>query len=56
MVGRSVGASLGAAINFGHTVRVSWADGKQSIIELPEKQFMVFSVLAEGPPDSLRIV
>ncbi|MBK8468226.1 MAG: SHOCT domain-containing protein [Actinomycetales bacterium] len=29
----------------GHTVRVSWVDGKQSIIELPEKQFTVFSVL-----------
>lgn len=27
-------------------MRVTWAaDGKQSIIELPEKQFMVFSVL-----------
>lgn len=44
-IGRAVGAGLGAAINSGHTVRVSWADGKQSIIELPEKQFAVFSVL-----------
>ena len=44
-VGKAVGAGLGAAMNSGHTVRVSWADGKQSIIALPEKQFMVFSVL-----------
>ena len=45
-VGKAVGAGLGAAVNAGHTVRVTWAaDGKQSIIELPEKQFMVFSIL-----------
>ena len=45
-VGKAVGAGLGAAVKSGHTVRVTWAaDGKQSIIELPEKQFMVFSVL-----------
>ncbi len=44
-LGKAVGASVGAAVNSGHTVRVAWADGKQSIIELPEKQFMVFSVL-----------
>ncbi|GAA4413053.1 hypothetical protein GCM10023168_35490 [Fodinibacter luteus] len=44
-VGKAVGAGLGAAMNSGHTVRISWADGKQSIIALPEKQFMVFSVL-----------
>jgi Short C-terminal domain len=45
MVGKAVGAGLGAALNSGHTVRVSWTDGKQSIIQFPEKQFMVFSVL-----------
>ena len=44
-VGKAVGAGLGAALNSGHTVRVSWVDGKQSIIELPEKQFTVLSVL-----------
>ena len=44
-VGKAVGAGLGAAVNSGHTVRVSWTDAKQSIIELPEKQFIVFSVL-----------
>ena len=45
MVGKAVGAGLGAAFNSGHTVRVIWADGKQSIIGFPEKQFMVLSVL-----------
>lgn len=44
-IGKAVGAGLGAAANSGHTVRVTWADGKQSIIQLPGKQFMVLSVL-----------
>ncbi|WP_198030686.1 SHOCT domain-containing protein [Knoellia flava] len=44
-IGKAVGAGLGAAVSSGHTVRVIWADGKQSIIELPEKQFMVMSVI-----------
>jgi hypothetical protein len=47
-LGKAVGAGLGAAINSGHTVRVEWTDGQRSIIELPEKQFMVFRVLLEG--------
>lgn len=45
MAGKAVGAGLGAALNAAHTVRVSWTDGKQSIIEFPKKQFMVFSIL-----------
>ena len=45
MAGKAVGAGLGAAFNSGHTVRVIWADGKQSIIGFPEKQFMVLSIL-----------
>lgn len=45
MVGKAFGAGLGAAINSGHAVRVRWADGQQSIIDLPEKQFTVLSVL-----------
>lgn len=44
-VGKAVGAGLGAAMHSGHTVRVDWVDGKQSLIELPEKLFMVLSVL-----------
>lgn len=57
-IGKAVGAGLGAAVNSGHTVRVTWVDGKQSIIELPEKQYMVLSVLmgalriATEPPES----
>ncbi|WP_212721904.1 SHOCT domain-containing protein [Nocardioides dongxiaopingii] len=43
--GKALGAGLGAAINSGHTLRVGWVDGTQSIIALPEKQFMVLSVL-----------
>jgi Short C-terminal domain len=43
--GKAVGAGLGAAFNAGHTVRVTWADEKQSIIGFPEKQFMVLSIL-----------
>lgn len=45
VVGRAVGAGLGAAMNSGHTVRLDWTDGKQSIAELPEKQYLVLSVL-----------
>jgi putative oligomerization/nucleic acid binding protein len=48
MIGKAVGAGLGAAMKSGHTVRVNWADRNQSIIELPEKLFMIFSVLLEG--------
>lgn len=44
-VGRAVGAGVGAAFNSGHTVRVAWANGEQSIIGLPEKQFLVLSIL-----------
>lgn len=45
MIGKAVGAGLGAAMRSGHTVRVNWADGNQSVIELPEKLFMIFSAL-----------
>ncbi|WP_206715110.1 SHOCT domain-containing protein [Cellulosimicrobium arenosum] len=48
MIGKAVGAGFGAAMKSGHTVRVEWIDGKQSIIELPEKQFMIFSMLLKG--------
>ena len=48
MIGKAVGAGLGAAMKSGHAVRVNWADGNQSIIELPEKLFMIFSVLLAG--------
>jgi hypothetical protein len=44
-VGKAVGAGVGAAFNSGHSVRVTWVGGKQSIIGFPEKQFMVFSIL-----------
>jgi hypothetical protein len=44
-LGKGLGAGLGAGMNAGHSVRVLWADGKESIIELPGKQFKVFSVL-----------
>lgn len=46
-VGKAVGAGLGAAFDSGHILKVIWADGKQSVIELPEKQFMVLSILLE---------
>lgn len=67
-VGKAVGAGLGAAFDSGHTLSIVWADGKHSVIELPEKQFMVLSILlkdrqviaetsvepeASGPPDGV---
>ncbi|GAA4605381.1 hypothetical protein GCM10023107_71850 [Actinoplanes octamycinicus] len=48
MLGKAVGAGLGAAMKPPRTVRVDWADGNQSVIELPEKLFLVFSVLLES--------
>lgn len=58
-VGKAVGAGLGAAFDSGHTLRVTWADGRNSVIALPEKQFMVLSILlkdrqviAEAPEQS----
>jgi hypothetical protein len=48
LIGKAVGAGFGAAMKSGRTVRVNWADGNQSIIELPEKLFMIFSVLLKG--------
>lgn len=57
-VGKAVGSGLGAAMHSGHTIRVDWVDDKQSLIELPEKLFMVLSVLlsdrrriTETPPE-----
>lgn len=44
-VGKAAGAGVGAVINSGHTVRLDWTDGKASMITLPEKQFLVLSVL-----------
>jgi len=48
VIGKAVSAGLSVAGRSGHTVRVDWLDGKQSVIELPEKQFLVFSVLLNG--------
>lgn len=55
MAGKAVGAGLGAAFNAGHTVRVSWTDGKQSIIEFPKKQFMVFSILLKDRQSAVEV-
>jgi len=47
-IGKAVGASLGAAMKPPRMVRVNWADGNQSVLELPEKLFTVFLVLLQG--------
>ncbi|MEV0895894.1 SHOCT domain-containing protein [Actinoplanes sp. NPDC049802] len=47
-IGEAVGASLGAAMKPPRVVRLNWADGNQSVLELPEKLFTVFSVLLQG--------
>lgn len=44
-LGKSLGAGVGAAMSAGHTVRIRWVDGKESIVELPRKQFMLLSVM-----------
>lgn len=40
-IGKTVGATLSASVSLGHTIKLLWATGEQSIIELPEKLFMV---------------
>ncbi|MGI5187636.1 SHOCT domain-containing protein [Promicromonospora sp. CA-289599] len=45
VVGKAVGAGLGAVVRTGHTIRVDWSDGKQSVIELPERLFTIFAAL-----------
>lgn len=45
MLGAALGAGLGASMRYGHTVRVDWSDGNQSLLTLPEKLFLTFSVL-----------
>jgi putative oligomerization/nucleic acid binding protein len=47
-IGKAVGAGLGAALRPPRIVRVNWADGNQSVLELPEKLFTIFSVLLQG--------
>jgi hypothetical protein len=47
-VGRAASAAVGSAaelVGAGHTVRVDWVDGKQSLIELPNKLFQHFAIL-----------
>lgn len=48
-IGKAIGAGLGAAMKPPRIVRVNWADGNQSVLELPEKLFTIFSVLLQGP-------
>lgn len=62
-IGKTVGATLSASVSLGHTVKVLWVGGEQSVIELPEKLFMILkNMLAEievknevdgltGPPE-----
>lgn len=44
-IGKAVGAGLGAVGTAGHTLRVSWVDGNQSLLELPEKLYTIVAVL-----------
>jgi hypothetical protein len=39
--GKALGAALGAVMTSGHTVQINYVDGKHSVIELPNKLFMV---------------
>jgi hypothetical protein len=51
ILGKAVGAGVGAAIHteeVKHTVRIDWADGKQSVIELPAQQFLVLGNLLKA--------
>ena len=43
----AVGATVDATLKPSHTVRVDWADGKQSLIKMPDKLFTHFAILLE---------
>jgi hypothetical protein len=49
IVGRMASAAIGSTINSTtrppRTIRIDWTDGKQSLIQLPEKLFTHFAVL-----------
>ncbi|MHA3684875.1 SHOCT domain-containing protein [Leucobacter sp. HY1908] len=44
-LGKSLQAAVGASAQTGHTVHVEWANGKSSVLELPNKLYMVLSTL-----------
>lgn len=44
----AVGATLDATMRPPHTVRVDWADGKQSLIKLPDKLFTHLGILLKS--------
>lgn len=49
----AVGATLEAKMRPPHTVRIDWADGKQSLIKLPDKLFTHLEILLksrQAPP------
>lgn len=52
VISRSASAAVGAAIETtarpSHTVEVTWADGKQSLIKLPDSMFTHFSFLLQS--------
>lgn len=47
--GKAASAAVGSAVDSGrggpHTVRVEWVDGKQSLIQLPDKLFQHLAIL-----------
>jgi hypothetical protein len=47
-IGRTVGATIGASVSLGHTVKILWVTEEQSVIELPEKLFMILKTLLVG--------
>ena len=44
-IGKTLGATLSASVSLGHTVKVLWVSGEESVIELPEKLFMILKNL-----------
>lgn len=44
----AVGATVDATLKPSHKVRVDWADGKQSLIKMPDSLFTHFAMMLEG--------
>jgi hypothetical protein len=48
VAGKAASAAIESAKAATHTVRVDWVDGKQSLIQLPDKLFQHLAILLKG--------
>lgn len=52
----AVGATVEATFKPWHTVRVYWADGKQSLLKLPDEQYIHFELVLENQREGELVI